>query len=62
MQCSFVKANKVVREMQAAGILQETTGNARSRVFRYQPYLALFESQTGAASTHDAAAPLGQNR
>jgi len=62
MQCSFVKANKVVREMEAAGILQEMTGNARNRVFRYQPYLALFESQTGAMPTHDAAAPLGQNQ
>ena len=62
MQCSFVKANKVVREMEAVGILQEITGNARNRVFRYQPYLALFEAQTGAMPSNDAAAPLGQNR
>ena len=58
MQCSFVKANKVVREMQSAGILQETTGNARNRVFRYQPYLALFENQTGTTPTHDGPARL----
>lgn len=62
MCCSFVTAGKVVREMESAGILSEITGNARNRVFRYQPYLALFEGQTGAAPTNDAAAPLGQNR
>ncbi len=62
MNCTFVTAGKVVREMESAGILQEITGNARNRVFRYQPYLALFESQTGAAPTNDAASSLGQNR
>lgn len=45
MQCSIVTAGKVVRELQALGILEELTGQARNRVFRYEPYLALFEDQ-----------------
>lgn len=37
------------------GLLQETTGNKRNRVFRYQPYIDLFgeggrsDAQEGAA-------------
>jgi Fic family protein len=45
MQCSIVTAGKVVRELQACGILEEVTGQARNRVFRYEPYLTLFEDQ-----------------
>jgi Fic family protein len=45
MQCSIVTAGKVVRDLQSNGLLAETTGQARNRVFRYEPYLALFENQ-----------------
>jgi Fic family protein len=45
MQCSVVTAGKVVRDLQASGILAEMTGQTRNRVFRYEPYLALFENQ-----------------
>jgi Fic family protein len=45
MQCSIVTAGKVVRDLQKQGVLEEMTGQARNRVFRYQPYLALFENQ-----------------
>jgi Fic family protein len=45
MQCSVVTAGKVVRELALLGLLEEMTGQTRNRVFRYQPYLALFENQ-----------------
>jgi Fic family protein len=45
MQCSIVTAGKVVRDLQKLGVLEEMTGQTRNRVFRYQPYLALFENQ-----------------
>lgn len=35
-------ANKLVRQMEEVGLLQETTGAVRYRRFRYTPYLALF--------------------
>jgi Fic family protein len=60
MACSFVKANNVVRELETAGILQEITGNARNRVFRYQPFLAVFEQQNASASTFEPAAVRGR--
>lgn len=60
MACSFVKANNVVRELETAGILQEITGNARNRVFRYQPFLAVFEQQNASASTFEPAAARGR--
>jgi len=47
MDCSWVKANAVVRELAGAGIVQEITGHARNRVFRYAPYLAIFEDLGG---------------
>jgi Fic family protein len=46
MQCSVVTAGKVVRELESVGLLVEITGQTRNRVFRYEPYLALFENQT----------------
>ena len=46
MQCSFVTAGRIVAELVAAGVLKEITGQSRNRVFRYQPYLKLFERQT----------------
>ncbi len=44
MQCSVVTAGKVVRDLVADGIIVEMTGQARNRVFRYEPFLALFEN------------------
>jgi hypothetical protein len=37
--------------LEAAGLLRETTGQKRNRLYRYEPYLALFEQhgmETGA--------------
>jgi Fic family protein len=39
---SFVTANKLIDELVTEGLLQETTGRSRNRVFRYRPYLELF--------------------
>ena len=41
-QASYVAANNVVARMAELGILQEMTGYARNRRFRYAPYIALF--------------------
>lgn len=38
-------ANRIVRELVEIGILDETTGQRRSRIFRHSAYLALFEDQ-----------------
>ena len=46
MKCSFVTASRIVAELVAAGVLKEITGQSRNRVFRYEPYLKLFERQT----------------
>lgn len=50
MSCSFVTAGRIVAEMVAAGVLTEITGQSRNRVFRYEPYLKLFERQTTSAA------------
>jgi Fic family protein len=40
---TFASANDVVAKLQALGVLRETTGRTRSRVFAYMPYLSLFD-------------------
>jgi Fic family protein len=42
LRVSWPTANKLVQAFVGRGILQETTGLRRNRVFRYQPYLQLF--------------------
>jgi len=39
---TYPAANNVVTRLAALGILQEITGYKRNRVFRYQPYIAIF--------------------
>lgn len=39
---SYPAANNLVSRLVEHGIVQEHTGNKRNRVFRYQPYIALF--------------------
>jgi hypothetical protein len=41
----YVKQKAVLSSQQKQGPLEEITGQTRGRVFRYQPYLALFENQ-----------------
>jgi len=42
-QVSTATAYKIIRELENYQILKETTGNKRKRVFRFAPYLQLFE-------------------
>src|SRR5690606_11885460 len=39
---SYTSANNLVSSLVELGILVETTGNRRNRLFRYQPYIDLF--------------------
>ena len=39
---SWPTANKLVQQFEEAGILGEVTGHKRNRVYRYDPYVALF--------------------
>ncbi len=40
---AFVTANKLVDQLESLGLLEEITGRRRDRVFRYAPYLRLFQ-------------------
>lgn len=39
---SFVTANRLLARLEALGLVEETTGNKRSRRYRYAPYVLLF--------------------
>ena len=41
---SYVSANQLVSRMVECGILEEITGQARNRIFAYQRYLDLFDT------------------
>jgi len=43
LDIAFVTANKLVEQMESLAILEEITGRRRGRIFRYSPYVALFE-------------------
>jgi Fic family protein len=42
--CAFPTATKYIEQFVDAGLLRETTGYNRNRRYRFDPYLALFES------------------
>lgn len=42
--CSFLTASRYVDQFAETGLLRETTGFARNRQYRFDPYLLLFES------------------
>lgn len=42
---TFAAANQIVRRLAAIGILEEITGHARHRRFRYEPYVRLFDAE-----------------
>jgi Fic family protein len=44
---SWPTAGKLITQLEARGLLQEITGQRRNRVFRYGPYLALFQDDEG---------------
>ncbi|MDC0711597.1 Fic family protein [Stigmatella sp. ncwal1] len=43
--CSYGAASHLIEQMERMGVLRETTGQKRHRLYRYEPYLALFEQQ-----------------
>ncbi|AKQ69812.1 hypothetical protein A176_006724 [Myxococcus hansupus] len=43
LACSYVTAATAIEQLEQAGLLRETTGQKRNRLYRYDPYLALFE-------------------
>jgi Fic family protein len=43
LELSFATANKLVEQLEALGIVVETTGRKRDRIFRFGSYLDLFE-------------------
>ncbi len=49
LRVSWPTANKLVQQFEDAGLLSETTGQKRNRVYRYDPYLALF-AESGPAT------------
>lgn len=42
LECSYGTANKTVKQLEQLGLLNEITGWQRNRLYRYDPYLALF--------------------
>lgn len=45
LEVSFTSANRLIERMVEVGILVESTGNARNRVFNYSNYISLFSDQ-----------------
>lgn len=43
LQCAYVTASKIVDQFMDLGLLHEVTGWQRNRLYRYEPYPALFE-------------------
>jgi Fic family protein len=43
LEVAWGTANKLLAQLEELGLVRETTGQKRSRVFRYDPYLALFD-------------------
>ena len=50
---TFPTANRLVASFQELGLLVEVTGQRRSRVFRYEPYLRLFDDPAPSASVEE---------
>jgi Fic family protein len=48
---SFATANSLVEHLEEIGMVKETTGRKRARVFRFEPYLSLFEDEEDPAAT-----------
>jgi len=45
LDVTFATANKLVESFERLGLLHEVTGRRRDRIFRFSPYLALFETE-----------------
>jgi Fic family protein len=51
LECSFAKANGMVKAFVELGLLEEMTGWQRNRRYRFKPYLALFDAAPDAKTT-----------
>jgi len=60
LDCSYATANKLVQQFAApeVGFLQEITGGQRNRLFRFEPYLNLFEMPLEDTPFDQTATPL----
>lgn len=45
MKVTFVTANRLVERFERLGLLEESTGRQRNRIYRYTPYLQLFDER-----------------
>lgn len=54
---TYAAANQLASRLAALGILEESTGQRRNRLFRYGPYLRLFDSLAPTEPAMDAVAP-----
>ena len=43
LDIAFVTANKLVKQLETLGLVDEVTGGKKNRIFRYSPYLNLFD-------------------
>ena len=53
LECVYATANKLVEQFSKLGLLKELTGWKRNRVYRYEPYLALFAGDAPLARSQD---------
>jgi Fic family protein len=53
LEVSFATANKLVQQFEDLGLVEETTGRQRDRIFRFSSYLALFEGDDDAPAAAD---------
>lgn len=44
LDCAYVTANNLVDQFQELGLLKEITGGKRNRLYRYEPYLKIFDN------------------
>ncbi|MBW4532947.1 MAG: Fic family protein [Pleurocapsa minor HA4230-MV1] len=44
LECSYGTANKTVKQLEKLSLIREITGWQRNRLYRYEPYLTLFDS------------------
>lgn len=54
--CTYVTAASIIGQLERLGIVREITGRQRSRLYRFEPYLALFE-RTGPSPASGTSPP-----
>lgn len=60
LECAYVTANNLMDHFVRIGLLREITGWQRNRLYRYEPYLTLFEASQPAAATVSPSRPVLQ--